>query len=442
MALFSTTGIRGIANIDITPEFMLDLGKTFGTMVGPCKVLVARDTRTTSEMLSNSLIAGLLSTGCDVFDTGIAAGPVVNHAAQSAYDAGVMITSSHNPPEYNGAKFILKGGKEVGEKEEIEFEKILNSRKFTTVSWDKVGSYSECDSVSPYIMDALALVDLEKIKSTKFRVVADPGNGAQIDAVPRILEELGCEAIIINGENTGKFGRLPEPRPETLSELFEEVRKQKADFGVAFDCDGDRAVFCNENGEFIMGDVTGSMIAGSLAEKGDKIVTPVATSSIIDDVASTSGAEIVRTRVGAKYVSDSVISGGAVFGFEENGGCIFPKLSPGRDGSMTLITMLDLLTDYDSFSSAVSTLPKYFQLKAKVECSDDKKVSTMKRAMERAKQDGRKFSDIDGLKFFEEDGWILVRASGTEPVLRVFSEAKTESRAQELLELGKALLSD
>lgn len=438
MALFSTTGIRGISNHDMTPEFALQLGYTFGTFTGKGKkILIARDTRTSSEMLKNSFVSGLLSTGNNVFDAGIIPIPVVNFSVKGKYDAGVMITSSHNPPEYNGIKFILSNGLEFAEKEEMKFEKIYASKKFKLAPWNEIGSYKKVEILSAYVEKIKTLVDLEKIKQRNFKIVADVGNGTQTFLIPQILKEAGCEATILNYSTDGFFSRIPEPRPDTLIRLIELVLSKKSDLGVAYDVDGDRAIFVTENGEVLMGDVTGSLLAAETLKNHGKgtIVTTVATSSLIDDVVNNYNGKIIKTEVGANAVGEALLKSNAIFGFEENGGCVFPELSPARDGAFKTLKILELLAQESrSFSEIISELPKYYQAKARVECPEKKKHFVMQRIKSLAKELKQKTDITDGIKILLGNGSVLIRPSGTEPLIRVFVESKFKKDVEELLE--------
>lgn len=439
MPLFSTTGIRGISNKDMNPEFCLDLGRTFGTLIGKGKrILIGMDTRTSSEMLKNSVVSGLLSSGCSVYDTGVVPIPIINYGSKK-YDAGVMITSSHNPPEWNGIKFLLGNGTEISTNMERKFERILKSKKFTKAPWKNIGKYHEKDSMQDYINQVAKLVRINRTRGAKLKVIADVGNGAQGTLVPKLLNTLGCSGIILHGTLNGHFERVPEPRPDTLTKLVKEVKAQKADLGVAYDVDGDRAIFVTEKGNVLMGDVTGSMLARELLKKNKKgtIVTTVATSSLIDDVAGLQKGKVIRTVVGAKFVGDTMLKKKALFGFEENGGCIFPRMSYARDGSLTMAKILELLAlSGKTLTELRKELPIYYQEKGRVMCPDTKKTKVTSAVKKKVKKQRMKIDQTDGLKIFLEDGWVLIRASGTEPLFRVFTESKNKKSAKELLRWG------
>ncbi len=439
MGLFSTTGIRGIANETFTPDFALDLARTYGTMLKQgSNILIACDTRTSSEMIKNSAIAGILETGCNVVDTGVVPIPVLNFAVSRGYDAGIMVTSSHNPPEYNGMKFILSNGNEISEKDEKKFEQIYASRKFRKVSWKKIGKYKEHSVISDY---EKAVLDILKSRQFNLKVVLDIGNGAQGVVAPNLFKKLKCETILLHSKMDGFFERGPEPRPEKLGKLKEVVLSEHADFGVAFDTDGDRAIFVTDNGEVLMGDVTGSLLAGEILRENKKglIVTTIATSSLIDDIVKKHKGKLIKTKVGGKIVGDVLLKKKGHLGFEENGGCMFPQISPARDGSLTAAKIAELIAcSGKPLSKLAGELPKYYQMKARVECEDKFKSKIINYVIASAKKESAKKIDLtDGAKiFFKDNAWVLIRPSGTEPIFRIFVESKNEKRSRDLEKWG------
>ncbi|MFO7872458.1 MAG: phosphoglucosamine mutase [Candidatus Undinarchaeales archaeon] len=433
---FGTAGIRGIANREITPEIALKLGKTFGTFVGKEKtVLIGRDTRTSSEMIKNAVVSGLLSAGCNVEDAGIIPIPLVNFNVKDKYAGGIMVTSSHNPPEWNGIKFILETGIEISGKDEERFEKIFKSGNFDQPDWKNLGSYKKTDAVSNYIESALRHIDTGKIKEAGIKVAADLADGAQTELFPKLLEKIGIKFEIINKKQDGKFSRPPEPTDKTLKDLKELV-KNDYDLGIAFDCDGDRMVSVTGKGKVIPGDILGTLIADYLLKKAgpELIVTPIATSSIIDDIIEKHNADIKRTQVGSKYVAKILSERNGLFGFEESDGFVFPEFNLTKDGGFAALKLLDILAETGkSLDKLIDELPDYHQVKKKVKCPDNKKEKVIKKVKSKLK---RKYSTMDGLKIFFKNGWILIRPSGTEPILRVYAESRSKQRAKELNEIG------
>ncbi|HIK00783.1 TPA: phosphoglucosamine mutase [archaeon] len=438
MALFSTTGIRGISNETLTSEFVLDLARTYGSMLKQgSKVLIGNDPRTSSEMVKSAVIAGLLETGLNGFDTGIVPIPVLNFAVKQSYDAGIMVTSSHNPAEYNGLKFILTNGMEISENQEKRFEQIYKRKNFRRANWKKIGKYTEHNVIQDY---ETAVLNFIKLKALNLKIVLDIGNGAQGTVVPNLFKQLSCETVILHRTMNGFFERGPEPRPDTLTKLRETVLSEQADMGIAFDTDGDRAIFVTGREEILMGDVTGSLLANEILSenKGGLIVTTVATSSLIDYVVEKNNGKIIKTKIGGKIVGDVIIKKKALFGFEENGGCMFPQISPSRDGALTAVKIAELVASSGkSLSQLVAKFPKFHQLKARIHCEEKLKSKVMTYIKTLVKKEVKKIDSTDGVKiFFEDDSWILIRPSGTEPIFRVFCESKSQKRTEELEKWG------
>ncbi len=447
--LFGTFGVRGIANEMITPEFALKMGMAFGTMLrregrkSPL-VVIGRDTRVSGEMLKNALISGLLSVGCNVVDVGIAPTPAIQWATDHFNaDGGAVITASHNPPEYNGIKLLEPNGMGLKKEREAVVEDVFFNEDFKGASWDEIGEVREEDVIKPYIEAIKARVDVEAIKKRRPFVVVDTSNGAGSLTLPYLLRELGCKVISVNAHPDGHFpARNPEPNEENLKDFMKIVKALGADFGVAQDGDADRAVFIDENGRFIQGDRTFALVADAvLREKGGGLlVTTVATSNLLDDIAKRNNAEVMRTKVGDLIVARALLEHNGTIGGEENGGVIFPDFVLGRDGAMTTAKIVEIFAKSGKkFSELIDELPRYYQFKTKRKMDGDRKAIVAKVA-ELAKAKGYTVDTTDGTKVLFPDGWVLIRASGTEPIIRVFSEAKEEGNAREYLQLGLELL--
>ncbi|WP_209477202.1 phosphoglucosamine mutase [Thermococcus stetteri] len=449
--LFGTFGVRGIANEKITPEFALKIGMAFGTLLKregrerPL-VVVGRDTRVSGEMLKDALISGLLSTGCDVIDVGIAPTPAIQWATNHFNaDGGAVITASHNPPEYNGIKLLEPNGMGLKKEREAIVEELFFKEDFHRAKWDEIGELREEDIIKPYIEAIKARVDVEAIRKRRPFVVVDTSNGAGSLTLPYLLRELGCKVVSVNAHPDGHFpARNPEPNEENLKEFIEIVKALGADFGVAQDGDADRAVFIDENGRFIQGDKTFALVADAVLREngGGLLVTTIATSNLLDDIAKRNGAKVMRTKVGDLIVARALLENGGTIGGEENGGVIFPDFVLGRDGAMTTAKIVEIFAKSGKkFSELIDGLPKYYQFKTKRHVEGARKAIVDKVA-KLAEKRGYKIDTTDGTKVIFDDGWVLVRASGTEPIIRIFSEAKNEEKAKEYLELGISLLEE
>ena len=447
--LFGTFGVRGIANEMITPDFALRMGMAFGTMLkreGREKplVVVGMDTRVSGEMLKGALISGLLSTGCDVIDVGIAPTPAIQFAtAHFGADGGAVITASHNPPEYNGIKLLEPNGMGLKKEREAVVEEVFFKEDFDRAKWDEIGDVRKEDVIKPYIEAIKSRVDVEAIKKRRPFVVVDTSNGAGSLTLPYLLRELGCKVVSVNAHPDGHFpARNPEPNEENLKGFMKIVKALGADFGVAQDGDADRAVFIDENGRFIQGDKTFALVADAVLREngGGLLVTTIATSNLLDDIAKRNNAEVMRTKVGDLIVARALLEHNGTIGGEENGGVIFPDFVLGRDGAMTVAKIVEIFAKSGKkFSELIDELPKYYQFKTKRKVEGDRKA-IVSRVAELARAKGYTVDTTDGTKVLFPDGWVLVRASGTEPIIRVFSEAKSEEKAKEYLELGLSLL--
>ncbi|WP_148882641.1 phosphoglucosamine mutase [Thermococcus aciditolerans] len=447
--LFGTFGVRGIANEMITPDFAIRMGMAFGTMLkreGRRRplVVVGMDTRVSGEMLKGALISGLLSVGCDVIDVGIAPTPAIQFAtAHFKADGGAVITASHNPPEYNGIKLLEPNGMGLKKEREAVVEDVFFKEDFDRARWDEIGNVRKEDVIRPYIEAIKSRVDVEAIKKRKPFVVVDTSNGAGSLTLPYLLRELGCKVVSVNAHPDGHFpARNPEPNEENLKGFMEIVKALGADFGVAQDGDADRAVFIDENGRFIQGDKTFALVADAVLREngGGLLVTTIATSNLLDDIAERNDAEVMRTKVGDLIVARALLEHNGTIGGEENGGVIFPDFVLGRDGAMTTAKIVEIFAKSGKkFSELIDELPKYYQFKTKRKVDGDRRAIVAKVA-ELAKARGYTVDTTDGTKVLFPDGWVLVRASGTEPIIRVFSEAKSEEEAEEYLNLGLELL--
>ncbi len=436
--LFGTNGVRFVPGVSHDLDFAINLGESIGTYFGSGEVLVGQDGRLSSPALSNAAVAGLLSSGRDVAEGGLVPTPALQYCVKTmGFRGGVMVTASHNPARYNGLKVSGSDGVEIPHLDEQRIEKIYFDRSQNRADWKSIGVVRQEPSVvRTYLMGILSRVNTKAIADRKFTVVMDLGNGAQSMAAPYLVEALGCKLITLNSIVDGNFpGRGPEPIPETLKDLSAAVKSTGADLGVAYDGDGDRSIFCDEDGRVLWGDQSGCLLADFVLQKnrGGTVVTSIASSQAIEAVAKKHAAKVLRTKVGSVEIARTILERGAIFGFEENGGCIYQPHIPVRDGGMTTALMLECLAGKGmSFSKALSfVVPRYYQSKSKVEVGA-KKVETAMRAVE--KQAKGEVERTDGVKLWTSDhSWVLVRPSGTEPIIRIFAEAETQEAADQLV---------
>ncbi|MFQ6128900.1 MAG: phosphoglucosamine mutase [Thermoplasmata archaeon] len=444
--LFGTNGVRGVVNETMTVELAGDLSRAIGTFFGGGKVAIGCDTRTSADMLKSASISGLLSAGCSVVDLGTVPSPTLQFEVKKGdYSGGIIITASHNPPEFNGIKCVDSDGLEMDKAGEEAIEEIYFSRKFQSVEWKNCkGVLTKGDSIDNYVSSIVNNVDAESVGQVNLKVVLDCGNGATCLSSPKILNSLGCEPILLNETPDGTFpGHDSEPIPENLSELMRVVVDSGAAIGIAHDGDGDRTIFIDENGNYIYGDKTLALMARRIVEErlGGLVVTPVSSSSCVEEAVKKAGGEVKYTAVGSPIVARVMRETGAVFGGEENGGLIFPEHQFCRDGGMAMAKVLELLAlSGEKFSRHLKDVPVYHTVKKKVHCPNEKKVDLLEGLARR--YEGEEVDTTDGVKVLYSDGWVLIRPSGTEPLFRIFAESKLEERAKELVEEGVRVITD
>ncbi|MGY5862662.1 MAG: phosphoglucosamine mutase [Candidatus Thorarchaeota archaeon] len=440
--LFGTTGVRKVYGTEFKLDMAIGLGKALGTYLGSGTVLLAHDARTTSPMVEDALAAGIMSTGVNVVRAGLVPTPTLAFMTKyHGYDSGVMVTASHNPPEYTGLKFWSKSSMGYTQAEEARLEEIYNSKEFQIAKWNELGIEGKMeDAVDRHINEILAVCDTDLIKSRKFKIVVDPGNGAGCVLTPYLMRDLGCKMVTINGQADGHFpGRKSEPEEESLGDLVSMIKMTGADFGIAHDGDADRVVFVTESGEVVRGDRVIALIARHIlkSSKNKIIVTTVDSSRVLDETVKEAGGETVRTPVGDIQVAIKMRETNAVFGGEACGVFIHPEFHEAPDPFLTSCRILELMAETKrSFADLMSEIPAYPLLRAKVKCPNNKKEAAMKALAKALPEAMKKTVDIltvDGLGVFLEEGWVLVRPSGTEPVIRVTCEAPTQEIAESIM---------
>jgi len=436
--LFGTNGIRGVVNKELTPEMTIKIGNATGTFFKHAKLLVGYDARTSSPMLARAVIAGLNATGCDVLFAGIAPTPALQYAVKNhKIDGAVIITASHNPPEYNGIKVVWNDGIELSREQEIEIEHIFFEEKVDYADWDKIGKTSEIQGIIDDYIEAIKQhVNVAGITKKHFHVVVDAANSVGNLTAPRLLRELGCKVTTINGNIDGTFpGRPPEPRPENLKDLALTVKAVNANLGIAYDGDADRSIFVDEHGEIHWGDKTFALVEKHFLKEnpGEKIVTPISSSTLVKDIADACNGKIVWTKVGSVTVSQTMKKLNAKLGGEENGGIFYGLHQSVRDGAMATALILGIMAKTgEKLSKLLGEQPKYFIEKGKVECPEEVKEKALEKLVKRVQS--LNISTIDGVKiWFEDKSNILIRPSGTEPIYRLYAEAKTEEKAKRLI---------
>ena len=435
MGLFGTNGVRGVFPSELGLPEVHDICCALAEHLGGGRILVGRDGRASSWAVAETACAALNSRGIDCAAAGLVPTPCLEYAVKKlGYSAGVMATASHNPPEYAGVKICASDGVELARPDEEAVEKIHAGRSWGPGSGAFGSTAQEGRALEAYVEGAASLLDAAKIASRRPTVVLDIGNGAQAEAAPRFCRALGLEPALINEKIDPSFpGRGPEPTPEALGGLSGAVVSRGADLGVAFDGDGDRSMFCDERGNVLTGEQSALLLARHVLAKspGALVATCVNSGVSAESVAAESGSRVLRTRVGSVEVSRTMVRTGALVGFEENGGFMYAKHNAVRDGVMTLGLMLEALAaSGSSVSGLASSLPPSHTAKTKVPCPPGGAA----RVMERLKADNPGADLTDGVKIvLGPREWVMVRPSGTEPILRIYAEARSSSRLGELL---------
>jgi phosphoglucosamine mutase len=420
--LFGSSGIRRV----VDREF-LDLVFRIGLAVGDRypSVVVCSDTRTTSDAVKYAFLSGLLSGGAAAADGGVAPTPSLAYAARH-FDAGAVITASHNPPEYNGVKLVNPDGSAFDSAQRREIEELVSGNSAGVASWEKT---QPCTRRETVVQDHIQRILSDFPATLKLRAVVDCGCGAASDVTPSLLAGLGCEVVRLHCEASGHFPRGIEPTHENLQGLIQMVKSEGADLGVAHDGDADRVAIVDESGRLIGGDQLMALLARQVEAR--KVVTTVDASMIIDEL----GLEVVRTKVGDAFVSEEMRNTPAAeFGGEPSGCLIFPRVSLCPDG-VYAAAMVAAIASQGKLSSLADGIPSYPVLRGGV--SGDVSIMPKLEARLREKAGARgKLEALDGIRVAFDDGWVLVRPSGTEPKIRITAEAKSEPRARELYDLA------
>ncbi|MCD6461424.1 MAG: phosphoglucosamine mutase [Thermoplasmata archaeon] len=440
MGLFGSSGIRGVVGKDFTPELAMDIGAAVGSLYGRC--VVGRDTRWTGEMFSRSLMAGLMAAGCDVWDAGVVATPTIAGLAAD-YDCGLMVTASHNPPEYNGVKFWNPDGTSFNTPQMRRLEEMIARRDFRRAKWDNVGRYHVREDAVAFHMDRI----MRHIPSLKgLRVVVDPGNGSASLISPRLLRMLGCEVLSINANPDGSFpGRPSEPEEENLAVLKETVVSWGADIGLAHDGDADRMTAVDERGRFLGGDIIVLLFAREFA--GRRVVVPVNATMAVDDmVKGKEGGEVFRCRVGDVYVTEKLKEVEGDFGAEPSATWTFSEYGYFPDGIYAAVRLarmaLEAKDGGETLGALVDRLPRYPIYRKNVTYPPERRSEVVPGVYDRLRRLEGRITDVDGIRVDTEDGWVLVRASGTEPKFRITAESRSDARARELFDTAVEILDE
>ena len=437
--IVSVSGVRGTIGKSLTPRVACDFGCAFATMLGAGKTAtIARDTRPSGPMIRSAVSAGLLACGVNVIDLGVVTTPgAALMTARLGADGGVIVTASHNPQPYNGIKFLQPSGTGLIADDAAKLKGIYEQGEFALVDASSQGAASQNIKTHSHHIEAVCgVVDVMGIAAKRFKVVLDSINGAGCVVTPELLGMLGCEVAHINAEATGIFAHEPEPIEQNLSQLCDAVRKHKAAVGFAQDPDADRLVLVDETGRFIGEEYTLALAtAFVLSRRKGKIATNLVTSRMIDDIAAAAGCEVVRAPTGEANVAQAMAENGCIFGGEGNGGVIEPRVVPVRNSLVGMAYVLQYMAETGKpLSELVAEIPAYAMIKTKFPCPAGAAEEICRQTRKTfADRPNAKFNDADGLRIDLDDAWVCVRASNTEPIMRISAEARDEQTASALV---------
>jgi len=440
--MVSASGVRGIVGEALTPEVIVRFAGAHGSLLGPGPVVLGRDSRPSGAWVSRVAEGALLATGHDVIDVGIAPTPTILFAIGHHKAAGgLAITASHNPAPWNALKLFGPGGTFLPP---AQSEAVARRALEGTAAWvrhERVGAHRDDAGAIQRHRDAILAVaglDVRRVASRRFKVAIDCVNGAGSKATPALLRALGCEVEELYCTPDGMFPRVPEPLPENLKDLGDLVRRTGAAIGFANDPDADRLAIVDERGEPIGEERTLQIaVDWALSTRPGPVVVNASTSMAIERIAARYGAAVSRSRVGEAHVAQALLEGGGVIGGEGNGGVIYPALHATRDGLLAAAIALDWLSkDPRSLSARIAELPPVVMVKRKLDLrlADPGAFS---QALLREFPDAER-NVLDGEKYVWEDGWVQVRPSGTEPIIRIIAEAMTRERAEGLAARARA----
>ncbi|MCD6352055.1 MAG: phosphoglucosamine mutase [Armatimonadetes bacterium] len=436
----SIGGVRGIVGEALTPDIAVGFAQAFGTYAGPGRVLVSRDTRRSGPMVLNCVQAGLLGTGCEVVDLGVCPTAALQLAVRRS-DAvgGIAVTAGHNDLRWNALKFIRGDGIFLNPGEAEQLLDLYHQGEFTKATWSQLRPVaSDSGPAEEHLAAILEQVDVELLRSRKLKVAVDCVNGACSEHSPRLLRELGCEPVAINTDLDMPPPRPPEPSPRYMSQLSTLVKASGADIGFAHDADGDRLGVVCEDGSVPSEETTLCLVEEFLLSRGDEgpVVTNLSTTMAVDEIARRHGGrKVIRTHVGQAYIAEAALNHGAAVAGEGSGGVVLPKINYAHDSLAAMAHILQLLAEADKPISRLleELVPPYHMVKLVVPCRLDDTFRVLQRVREIPPPEWAISQNLDdGIKYLGHTHWVHIRASQTEPLIRVIAEAQGRETSEEL----------
>jgi phosphoglucosamine mutase len=440
------TGVRGIVGEAFTPELIVGFAQAFGTYLDLGRILICRDTRPSGPMARAAVTAGLIAAGCEVVDLGICPTPSLQLAVKwLRAQGGISITAGHNPMPWNALKFVRNDGLYLSATQAEELLDIYHQGEFSKASWEQIQAHLSSEEAIEHHIEALrGAFDVAAIRDRRLRVAVDCCNGSCSLLTPRWLGELGCQVLAINDDPTLSFPHNPEPKPETMAQLRAVVKAGEAHVGFAHDADGERLGIVSESGEPLSEEMTLAVATEIRLEEGiGPVVTNVSTSQAIETVAGRYGAEVIRTPVGQAYISEAMIEHQAVIGGEGSGGVTVPEVQLSHDSAATLSLILQYLAQSrQRISELVQRLPCYAMFKHNIPVEPSRIYSILQGLRDEVAGEDTLAVDLtDGIKVSWPDGWVHVRASNTESMIRLIAESEDPSRARDLLDWARDRLT-
>jgi phosphomannomutase len=433
--MVSVSGVRGVVGEGLTPEVALSFARAFAAWCEGGRVVLGRDSRVSGPLLHAAVTAGLLADGCEVVDLGIAPTPTTKLATERRGAAGgLILTASHNPIEWNGIKMLAADGLFLDEEQGRMVLDLRARQAFRRPAWSALGRVLPGDGATEdHVRAILALpwIDAGRIAAARFRVAVDCVNGAGAGVMAALLDRLGCEVTWLHAEANGRFPRNPEPLPENLAELGEAVGRAKAHVGLALDPDADRLAIVSERGAPLGEEHTLALaVQFLLPRRPGPLVVNLSTSMAVDDLAARHGLTVERTKVGEIHVAKRMRELGATAGGEGNGGVILPDVNLGRDAFVATALLLQHLAEAGvPLSELDATLPRYVMKRRKVELAPGSDARAMLQQL-LDRYAGESPDTRDGVKILRDRSWVQVRASNTEPILRIMAEALDGATAE------------
>ncbi len=444
--LFGTSGIRGVVNQDLSPDFCRRVALAIGTTLPPSSIVcIATDTRISRDVIKEAITESLLSCSINIVDLGIVPTPALALLTRELdFAAGIMVTASHNPPEFNGIKLFTEDSLGYSQAQEAEIEQVYFEQKFRQ---GKKGTLEQAQDMKQRYISFIKGKFSRSRFNHRLKVVVDPGNGAASKFASDIFVQMGIDVMPINDEPDGSFpGRSPEPEEDTLQDTVDFLRRHDADLAVCFDGDADRVVFCDKEGFLGFNEPIAFISRLAIKRTGKKkIATTVETGALLDLAVKDLGVEVVRGRVGDVAVAHLTQELDAALGVEQVGVYIFPEVGYYPDSIFASLFLLGQLNDADEIRQFFRRIPKLFFEKAKLSCPNELKESVMAHVRENAHlfasdEVPMRIETVDGLRLEFPDSWVLIRASGTEPVIRVIAESTSQIWTDELVNKGKKLV--